>query len=224
MVIRGATNGAVFNNGLTLTVVGKDGASIGLPPAGEKNFATRVNSGSVYFRDVLFSGSSLNNLGVTNTANSTIRINRCRLSGFPGTALAAYGGYEITNSIFDNSAQPGGSVAVYLDSPAGAPRLFAYNTVTNNNGNGVGCGLVAPDERANLITDSLSEGTTYACFFPRSLIGGASAFDPTGKPFHLTAQSPCRNWSQDPSPPMTDIDGDARPAGQSDCGADEFVP
>lgn len=230
IVVRGSTTGAVFDKSFPLTVVGKGGAVIGPPIQGE-NVQVRVPSNTVTFRDLFFDGTKGTTNGIDGYRAATVQIDRCRFSGFPRVAVGVTGGYKITNTIVDNSGIFGSSVPIYLNNAnANLPRLFAYNTVTNNRWF-LACGTtaLAPDERANLITDGIAPAAEpyYGCSstFPNSRLGAYAGFDQrAGREYRITAGSPCVNWSQDPSPPMTDIDGDLRPPGQSDCGADEFVP
>jgi hypothetical protein len=215
-----------------LTVVGKAGASITAPS--EDSTQIDIRTATVTLRDLRFDGATAANesrYGVVSSQGTFVQIDRCRFTGFERIAIAALGGYKITNSIIDNSGRSGSSPPIQLNSmDAKEQRIFAYNTVTSNRWV-VGCGpnALAPVETGNLITDGVAPAIDllYGCpsTFSNSRLGPYPGFDQRpGREYRITASSPCVNWSQDPSPPRTDIDGDPRPAGQSDCGADEFIP
>lgn len=234
VVVKELSDGFNFTGSKPLSIVGKKAGQkrpvlLDLNPL-YSGYAVRVGSASLYLRDIHLNGSRVVSRGVVVADAAIIQMDRVRISTFNGEALTVFGGYRITNSIIDNSGVDADQNAIVLSGSPDLPHVFAYNTVANNQWYGVACSRVQPDEKYNLIT--LNKGTlispedqAFNCSFPKSLVGGNPYFmNNPDSPFRLSGISPCVDFAKDPSPLLSDFDGDPRPANKSDCGADEFIP
>jgi hypothetical protein len=203
-----------------LTIIGR-GATIvpGIYPG------LRVSGGDVYVRGLTVMGSTQPGLVAENGA--VLRVDRCTLTGNKGGILINNAGFEIANTIIANNLGapiPGSPNAyfggIYLKAAAGKPSSLRNCTIVDNKITGLACadayavkGLLAFNNEVDQIV---------GCTHTASSVGIEPKFDP-GRPFHLTANSPCVNTGDPSDFPAADFDGEARPQrGLSDCGADEL--
>jgi hypothetical protein len=213
-------------SGAQATVVGQMGASI-VPGV---DVGISIVSGDVYVRGVIVDGG--HDVGVKVGTGAIIHLDRVIIRNNTKGGLIAQGaGFEVVNSVFDSNG--GSSVGsssfagafLGMTSLPGAPHVFHYNTVINNKDKGVVC-EVATQAVSSLLLFGNMTGDYVFCTTPTysKLSGdGDPAFD-TARPYHLTAASPCVSAGDPNDVPPDDLDGQARPNGMVDCGADEFYP
>ncbi|HVU50696.1 MAG TPA: right-handed parallel beta-helix repeat-containing protein [Polyangia bacterium] len=237
IVIRGPASGqlSIGTAVAPVTVLGRKNAA-GLAASIPLGVFTgvAVSAGHVVIRDLSFAGGtgpSAKGVAVSGaTSSATLR----RLTIETGSGLGAQadtgasitvdqsilrnnqvGGllvngasYTVTNTVFDTNGY-----GVKFNLPK-TPSLFVSNTIIGSVGSSVSCD---PDNPQTL-TGSIIVGVNDSCTVTDSLTT-APAFDASR--YHLTAPAPCPMG--DPSmAPAYDIDGDPRPAGHVDCGADQF--
>ena len=151
----------------------------------------------------------------------------------------------ITNNlIYDNTADANGG-GIFCDSAA--PTLVC-NTLYKNEALGHGGGIGADGTSAPVVSDCIlwddfapfgieiwvnSPNATITVDYSIVMYGYAGTgnldedplfVDAANRDLHLAAASPCINRGTNAGAPLTDIDGDTRPAaGVTDMGADEFT-
>jgi hypothetical protein len=158
-------------------------------------------------------------------------------------------GFRISNSIIVRNGDVGaagssfGGVSLFT-ATATAPQQFEFNTVAENQAgtaavtNSMICSTSDPTlARGNIVYSGFGGGALVSgnCSFTFSDVdGGATGagnidMDPlfadavTGD-YHITETSPCRDAAGAAAAPAVDYEGDARPDGAADIGADEYVP
>jgi hypothetical protein len=221
IVLRGDQPNTQFNADLTgaeVTVVGQGGGATISPGA---SVGIDLRRGTLYVRGVTVKGGS--NAGVVaEGTSSVIRLNRCQVLENTGGLLVNNAGYEISNTVVAGNREAaitgiGVYGGVFLRSAAGKPSVFRYNTIVNNASVGLQC-------FGNYQTSSLIiAGNATLQFAMCNPTGpGVTSTDPRlDATFHLLPGAPCVNKGAGDAPP-DDLDGDPRPEGMSDCGADEL--
>ena len=187
-------------------------------------------------------------LGIS-SSGGTLTVSRSTISGNTGGGMSITNNtqFDLSNNIIaGNGGASTGFGGVRFDQTSSGTRVFEFNTVSNNvaadgTATGVVCSLVtqAVTFSNNIIYDNASSGTrtqvggtncswTYSDIGPGLVPGNANVdMDPMfvnagQNNFHLQATSPVKD-AADPNATLgMDIDGEPRPQGTADIGADEI--
>jgi len=156
--------------------------------------------------------------------------------------------FDVENNVIAKNGGPNGLGGVFVGALHGGTvgrRVFAFNTVTQNQGqfgsvSGVVCDqsiVVALAMTSNIVVNNagpaqVSGGTcawTYSDITPGPVSGTGNLssdplfVDPAHNNFHLQLASPARDAADPAATLAVDLDGDARPQGAGrDMGADEI--
>ena len=213
-------------------VFGQNGATV-TPGA---DIGVHISSGDVYIRGLTVQGSaSAVNAGIVVDSGATVRLDRCIVTDNVGGLLVHNGaGFEVANSVFAaNQAAVGdfgafGGVALG-NTGTGLPSRFWFNTVVDNQAQGVVCTTNTQSLDGVLLWMNTGGDQVHCTMATSSKSGANDVRDPqlsTTAPYHLTTASPCKDFvDATVTHPADDIDGDSRPrpaTGKLDCGADEF--
>lgn len=175
-----------------------------------------------------------------NLTMSRVRVTRAAGGGVDLSAS----GFDITNSVLAENGALGEIGGMRISQPRAAPNRLAFTTIANNqvaigsNAPGLHCTGISPIPpfHSNIITDN--DGSAAAqvsgqpnCIYEQSLINppvegegniqGDALLDGT---YHIGETSPAREAARPGSGVLDDIDGEPRPVGLPDIGADEFTP
>ena len=181
-----------------------------------------------------------NNGGGVFVTGASLTISSSTISGNRGGGISASGvgvQYDITNSFIfkngDTSVTPFGGVT--LGVPSGTPR-FEFNTIVDNSAisgkpAGLDCNGTALKAANNIIVrNNPIQHATGQCQILTSIvqndIAGLNFKSPELAPlnYELNAGSSAIDKPTTPSDIAIDFEGDPRPAGAADIGADEFTP
>jgi hypothetical protein len=183
------------------------------------------------------------------TSTSDVVLARSLVSGNASVGLAlVMTTYDIENNVIVKNGGPngfGGVLISQIPSTSVGRRVFAFNTVSQNQGpfgnvSGVVCGdgiAVPLAMTSNLVVNNagpaqVSAGAcawTYSDIAPGPVSGTGNLssdplfVDPAHNNFHLQLASPARDAADPAATLAVDVDGDARPQGAGrDMGADEI--
>jgi Right handed beta helix region len=203
-------------------VAGKSTATI-LPPPGGAPPVIAITAGEVTLRDLTISNG--NDAGVS-VSDAILHMDRCYVENNSSSGIIVKNSaFDIVNTVIAGNGTGDGSYGVSLGIYNGSPTTFAFNTVVNNGFGGVACvqaytltGILANNGGSNFSQLCVIDGTTSTSTTPNLTTPA-----PTTPGYHLTATSPCVDHGGATCPP-DDIDGDTRPMGACDCGADQYKP
>ena len=183
------------------------------------------------------------------TTDCAITVDRSEISHNDGGGISIRdAAFAITNSFIVDNGDAGATTwgGVKIDNGAGyAPQLFDFNTVARNralddaDSSGVDCTTGTAMVATNSIVyggigDAPAvDGCSWAYSDIESAVvvdgeGNISAppkfVDDIGGDYHLQSDSPCLDKANTSATMTVDFDGDPRPAGAADMGADEITP
>jgi hypothetical protein len=237
VAVRRSTDGPIFDITGTGNVTIRDLAI--RDARGNTGIGVRINTGeptNLTLDRVAILGS--NNTGLVAQGSGTLTMSRCTLSNNNGGGAKLEQSYAVTNTLFVRNGNASSNFGgVFLNT--NAPTSFKFNTVANNVAASSPQGMTCVGTKAISSTIVSSNAVSSDCQFEHSLFdtgitvsGTNHAGDPKFKNtdgtaplaavyFRILPTSDAVNKADPSSTMNTDIDGDARPQGSADIGADE---